>query len=138
VQPIDAVTTTLPTDGRSDYPVKPSHRLQLDLSEGPHKSSTLIAYVARDAGQWREVLPCPRGDVLRQAEVNQAAEAREAARVKSLLTSMAPDLRSELQAMLAEGPKVDAIRRYAAASKEDLSIAKTVVESLAAPGPRAP
>jgi hypothetical protein len=45
-QLLDAVATALSTDGRSDYPVKPSHRLQIDFSEGPYKGSTLITYVA--------------------------------------------------------------------------------------------
>lgn len=136
VDRFDAATVTPPTDGRSDYPIVPTHRLQIDFSDGPYQSSGLIAYVAPDRGRWREVLPCPRGDVVERARHRVAEDQEQAGRVRSQLPNMPPALQRELRALLDDGRKVDAIRRYAAATGEDLGTAKAVVESLGAAGKR--
>jgi hypothetical protein len=74
VTPIDRVATALPTDGQSDYPLRPSHQVQLDFESGPYKRSSVIVYVVYDGSRWLDVLPCPRGDVAAQARRNQAAQ----------------------------------------------------------------
>ena len=51
-------------------------------------------------------------------------------RAQSLAANLQPDLRKELLALLAKGQKIDAIKRYQEASKEDLSTSRAVVEAI--------
>jgi len=43
---------------QSDYPVAPTHRLQLEFGKAPN-SHTTILLLAQENGQWRFVEPCP-------------------------------------------------------------------------------
>jgi hypothetical protein len=122
-------TAILPTDGHSDYPTRPTHQLQINFSS-PSKTSSVVVFVVRDGGRWREVLPCPRGDVSAQAEANKKAQEQMARRVADLTTRMSPNLRQELLALLREGRTLEAIKRYAAVSGQDINTSKGVVESL--------
>ena len=56
------------------------------------------------------------------------ARRQQRLRAQSLAASVAPALRTELLALLAKGQKIDAIKRYQEATKEDLSTSRAVVE----------
>lgn len=43
---------------QSDYPVAPSHRLQLEFGKAPNTFTTILL-LAQENGQWRFVEPCP-------------------------------------------------------------------------------
>ncbi len=51
-------------------------------------------------------------------------------RVQSLAAKMPQALRAEVTRLVAEGRKIDAIKRYQDATKEDLSTSKAVVERI--------
>jgi hypothetical protein len=51
-------------------------------------------------------------------------------RAQSLAAQLADPLRAEIVALAKRGQRVEAIKRYATASGEDLAIAKRVVELL--------
>lgn len=131
--PIDKVPTMVLADGQLDFPQRPTHQIQVDFVTGPYSSSTVIFFVAHDGKRWREVLPCPRhGDVAARVRDKQIGDQRQTLRAKSLAASMPDPLKSEIAALLKEGRKVAAIRRYAAATGEDVGTAKSVVEMLGA------
>ena len=52
------------------------------------------------------------------------------ARAKALVAQLRESLRSELKGLLHEGRRVEAMRRYSAASGEDLTMARRVVDLL--------
>lgn len=130
VTPFGSAPTVMPTDGHSDYPVRPTHQLQVDFVTGPHSSSSFVLFVAHDGAQWREVLPCPRGDMIAQSRANQVAAEKEALQARSLKNSVPAALRTELMGLLKDGRKVEAIRRHSAATGADLSTSKSVIELL--------
>ena len=99
-------------DGHSDYPVRPTHQLQIDFVPAPHSSTGVIVLVVFDDGRWREVLPCPRGDVVGRAKARQVEEAERDRRAQALAAQISPHLRAELLDLLRAGRRVDAIRRY--------------------------
>lgn len=131
VTPIARVPVVMPTDGHSDYPVRPTHQIQIDFVTDPYKSSSVVLFVAHDGVQWREILPCPREDVIAQSRANQIAEQKEATRAQGLRDGMPGALRTEILGLLRDGRKVEAIRRHAAATGTDLSTSKSVIELLA-------
>jgi ribosomal protein L7/L12 len=56
--------------------------------------------------------------------------AKQEQRAQSLVAQLADPLRAEIVALAKQGQRIDAIKRYAAASGEDLSTAKQVIDLL--------
>jgi ribosomal protein L7/L12 len=113
-----------------DYPVHPTHQLNIDFDSGPHRGGGVVLQVVRYRGEWREVTGCPKASTL--VEARQAAKARgqQEERIRHLAAGIAPRLRAEVLQRVADGRKVDAILHYRKATNEDLTIAKGVVERL--------
>lgn len=122
--------TPLMSDGRSDYPLRPTQQLQIDFETGPYRSTSIILLIARDGAGWREVLPCPRPDAIAGIRVVEAERAQQERRVRSLVAKLADPLRAEIIALARQGRRIDAIKKYRAATGEDLSTAKSVVDLL--------
>ena len=50
-----------------DYPLRPTHTLQIDFEQGPARGRTFLLQVVRDGNTWREILPCPKPATLVEA-----------------------------------------------------------------------
>ncbi len=116
---------------RFDYPIRPTHLLQLDFDTGPNSSTTMILQVVHDAGQWREVTACPKPETVAAARAARQAQAKHAERVQALAAGTAPPLREAVVRLFREGRRLDAFKHYSSVSGEDLATAKAVVELLA-------
>lgn len=118
-----------------DYPLRPTHLLQLDFPTGPTSSMSLVLQLVYDANQWREVTACPKPATIAAARAAEQARAEQAKKVQALVASIAPEVKQTVVKLLKEGRRVDAIKHYAEASGEDLATAKDVVELLAGQDP---
>jgi hypothetical protein len=114
-----------------DYPVRPTHTLQLDFQLAPHGGKTILLYLVRDANRWYEMTPCPRLETLAAARAARQAEGRRAERVKALVASMPAELKSQVLELVKAGRRLDATKHYQAASGEDLTTAVEVLELVA-------
>jgi hypothetical protein len=114
-----------------DYPVRPTHVLQIDVEQGPTRGRTFLLQVVRDGAAWREVLPCPKPETLVEARAAAQARAKQDERVRDLAAKTAPGLRDTVVKLYEDGQRVDAFNHYARVSGEDLATAKAVVELLA-------
>jgi hypothetical protein len=114
-----------------DYPVRPTHTLQLNFELAPHGSKAMLLYLVRDADRWYEMTPCPRTETLAAARTARQAEARRAERVQALVAAMPADLRSRVLELVKAGGRIDAAKHYQAAAGEDLTTAVAVVDLLA-------
>lgn len=132
VTSIGPTPSTIPTDGQSDFPIRPTHRIQIDFAANPSHSTSVIIFAAQEGSQWREVLPCPLADVQARARARQTEERGRQERSQSLVAEMPSALRTEITQLLRQGKKIDAIARYAAATGLDLGTAKDVIERLTA------
>ena len=112
------------------YPVPPTHQIQIDVDTGPTSSVTVIRDLALSNGVWLEVLPCPTAEGLAAFRVAKRTADERQARAKALVAQLREPLLSELKGLLKEGRRVDAMRRYSAASGEDLTMARRVVDLL--------
>lgn len=117
---------------RFDYPVKPTHVLQIDFDTGPTSSSAIMLQVAREGGRWREVMPCAKPETIVEARAVRQANAKQAEQVRALAAKTPAALRDTVVALFKDGRRVDAYRHYAKESGQDLATAKAVVELLAA------
>lgn len=114
-----------------DYPIRPTHLLQLDFETGPSSSTTMIVQLVHDANHWREVAVCPKPEVVKAARAAKEARAKHAGRVQGLAASAAPELKGTVIKLFNEGRRIEAFKHYASVTGEDLATAKAVVELLA-------
>jgi hypothetical protein len=125
----------LPFADRFDYPVAPTHQLQLDYALPGNRSRTIVVLLARDGARWTEVVPCARADTVAAIAAKRAERAKEAERIKALAARTSPELRTSVVKLYRAGRRVDAFQAYIQASGEDLATAKAVVELLAEGSP---
>jgi hypothetical protein len=118
-----------------DYPIRPTHRLEIDYATGPTSSTSIVLQLVYDANQWREVTACPKPGTIEAAREAKKLRAKQAERVRALVAEVPPTLKNEMLKLIKEGRRVGAITRYATASGEDLATAKSVVEHLEAQAP---
>jgi len=130
VEPV-ARNQGLPFENELVYPLRPSHQVQIDFNTAPYSSTTVVLLVVYHAGQWHEVLPCPGPDTIAKMRVHKEESAKQDRRAQQLAANLSDPLRAELMDLLRNGQRVDAMKRYAAASGEDLTMANRVVELLA-------
>jgi hypothetical protein len=129
------VARTLPFSERFDYPVTPTHQLQLDYALGPNRSRTLLVLLATERDRWAEVVPCAKVETVAAIRATRQARAKEAERIRALAARTAPELRDAVVALYRAGRSGDAYQAYVRASGEDLTTAKAVVELLAEGAP---
>lgn len=113
-----------------DYPVRPTHQLNIDFDTAPTRSEGILLQVVRYRNEWREVTGCPKAETVAEAKHAAAARGKQEGHIRELAANIAPKLKGEVLRHLAEGRKVDAILHYRNASNEDLAVAKGVVEQL--------
>jgi len=111
-------------------PVRATHQLHLDWQAGTATQVDFVAQIAYVDGAWREVWPCVSDDKVPAMRAANEARRKQRERAQSLAANLQPDLRKELLALLAKGQKIDAVKRYQEASKEDLSTSRAVVEAI--------
>jgi hypothetical protein len=92
---------------------------------------TVIRELLLTGTVWLAVVPCPTAKGLEAFRAARRASAEQQARATALVAQLREPLRSELTGLLQEGRRVEAMKRYSAASGEDLTMAKHVVDLLA-------
>jgi hypothetical protein len=116
--------------GMAIDPVPPTHQIQIDVQTAPYRFVVILLQVTRSAGAWLQVMPCPTAEGLAAFRAAKQKGAARDARVKALAAALADPLRAEILALVKAGKKIDAVKHYQAASGEDLTTAKSVVEAL--------
>jgi hypothetical protein len=114
-----------------DYPVQPTHVLQIDMHPRPFSSYTMLVRLAHDGERWAEVVPCAKPEMLVKIRAALEAQARQAERVRVLVAAMPAPLRDKVLAEIKAGREVSAAKLYAAESGESLTTASEVVDLLA-------
>jgi hypothetical protein len=61
---------------RFDWPLAPTHALQLIMRDGPSTSRTLLVRVARDGPGWAEVVPCAKPETVKAIRAGKAKGTR--------------------------------------------------------------
>ena len=134
VRTIPANAPALVPPGMAVYPLPPTHQIQIDAETGANRSLSIILQVTPSAGAWLQVMPCPTTEGLNAFRAARKANAAQGARAKDLAAALQEPIRGEISALVKAGKKIDAIKHYQAASGEDLTTAKSVVEALEAGG----
>ena len=61
---------------RFDWPLAPTHALQLIMRDSPSSSRTLLVRAARDGPGWAEVVPCAKPETLQAIRAQKAKGTR--------------------------------------------------------------
>ena len=139
--PGDFKLPMLPPD-KFEFPVQPSYQLQIDWDRSTDGSSdnhlirlaSLIQFIAQKDGAWLLVFPCPNDAGIKLAREMIATGQKQKEHADTLTSQLKDPLRAELKAMLVEGRKIDAIKRYETATGADLTTAKQVIDTLESQG----
>lgn len=115
---------------RFDYPVRPTHLMQLDVKGDNNETMYVVLQLARQKGIWREVVGCPKPETVAAAQRVALARAAGPEKVNILLKAIAPQLKADVLALLKAGRRTDAINAYRDVSGVDLATATSVVEAL--------
>jgi hypothetical protein len=116
----------LPEDSFS-YPVQPTYEVQIQFDQS---DVVFIRYLAPANGNWFEVFPCPneKGVAFVRKQIADGIEQQK--RSNQLVSELKEPLLSELKALLAQQRKLEAVKKYQAASGVDLTTAVTVIKAL--------
>jgi hypothetical protein len=114
------------------YPVRPTHVFHVDVISTGDDQRRLGAFSVLVDGSWYEVLPCPNAEAAARYRTKKAQAATDDAKARELAASMRDPLRAEIVALLKEGKKVSAIKKYGEVTGVDLAMAKRVVEAVRA------
>jgi len=113
-----------------NYPVRPTHLLQIDFDPGPNRSTTMIVQIVYDEGRWSVVSACPTPETAAAAEKAKGVRIERATRARALADGISPQLKETINRLLKEGLRVEAIRQYSKTTGEDITTAKEVVDLL--------
>lgn len=114
-----------------DYPVRPTHRLQIDFNSAPDRTTTILLQLVYEGNRFQEITGCPKPETVEAARIANQERKRRAAKVAELVATIAPELKQTVVNFYRDGRRVEAIKHYAKVSGEELVIAKDVVEQLA-------
>lgn len=139
--PGDFKLPMLPPD-KFEFPVQPSYQLQIDWDRNANGSSatgtvklySIIQFIAEKDGVWLLVYPCPNDAGIKSVHEMMAEGQKQKERAETLASQLKDPLRAELKVMLVAGRKIDAIKRYQAATGADLTTAKQVIDTLESQG----
>jgi len=130
--PIDAQNAAMTEmGGLVQNPVPPTHQFQIDTPFDANNRSVTVMRVAAPVGDtWFIVTGCPTEKGLAFFLERMAAAAQQQAHARSLANELRDPLLSEIRALLAEHKRIDAIKRYGAASGADTATAMQVIDTL--------
>jgi hypothetical protein len=118
----------LPEEG-FPYPVRPTYELEIQFDQD-NRVQVFSQFLAPVNGSWYYVIPCPneKGMAFFREELVKGAEQKK--RAAELLADLKDPLRSELNDLLRQQQKIDAIHKYQAAAGVDLTTAVGVINAL--------
>ena len=109
------------------YPVQPSYEVNIQFDES---NLVYVRFLAPANGSWFEVFPCPNEKGIAYLHEQRKQDVEREKKVAPLLATLKDPLRAELKDLLRRQLKFDAIKKYEAAARVDLTTAVTVINAL--------
>jgi hypothetical protein len=120
----------MPLEGYGDFPVRPTHEIHIEYSNGAEDSGIVIFWLVQENGHWYKDDPCIRAEAVKQFHDDLPdIKARESA-TAALVDQIPDSLLSELKSLIRAGKTSTASRRYAEATGKDGSTSLFVIAEL--------
>ena len=116
---------------RFDYPIRPTHIMQLDVKGDNNETMYVVLQLARRNGQWQEIVGCPKAEAIAVDRRVAIAKAGADEKAQLLVNTMSPTIKAGLVELIKQGRRTDAVRAYRDASAQDEATARAVIEQLA-------
>ena len=127
LRPMQGPVPTFMPEEDAAYPVRPTYELQIDFEQS---NLLLVQFLAPVNGTWYDLVPCPNEKGMAYFRRQMVEGAQQKKRAAELLADLKDPLRSELNDLLRQQQKIDAIHKYQAAAGVDLTTAVGVINAL--------
>lgn len=117
-------------EGYAVFPVRPSHQVQIDYTQGMENTGVLLFWLIHDSTGWSEVFPCATSETLKSFKTQLPEIKAHEEKTKVLVAGLKEPLRGELIALLKQGKSSTAATRYAESTGADHETGMFVVEEL--------
>jgi hypothetical protein len=127
LRPMQGPVPTFMPEEDAAYPVRPTYELQIDFEQS---NLLLVQFLAPVNGTWYDLVPCPNEKGMAYFRRQMVEGAQQKKRAAELLAELKDPLRSQLNDLLRQQQKIDAIHKYQAAAGVDLTTAVGVINAL--------
>jgi hypothetical protein len=93
-------------------------------------STSIQLSIVKKGSVWYEVLPCPSAEDMNRMQAMEEESKAYDQRVRQIIANLAERLRGDLEALVRNGQRDTAVRKYQEVSGEDIAIAVSVIERL--------
>jgi hypothetical protein len=121
-----AAPTFLPAED-VQYPVRPTYEVDIEFEQ---RNFVSTRFLAPANGSWFAVVPCPNEKGMAYLREQRKEGEEQKTRAARLLVELKEPLRGELKDLLGRRQKIDAIKKYQAVTKADLTTAVMVINAL--------
>ncbi len=121
-----AAPTFLPAED-VQYPVQPTYEVNIEFEQ---RNLVFTRFLAPANGSWFVVFPCPNEKGIAYLREQRKEGDEQKKKAAQLLAELKDPLRGELREFLGRQQKIDAIKKYQAATKADLTTAVMVINAL--------
>jgi len=118
---------SLPFGEVFDYPIRPTHNLQIRYAVSPDVGASIVQQLALENDRWAIVIPCPSAEALVTMRESKALVENRKARAKELIRELNDPLLSEVKELLEQERTIEAYQRYSEATGETLATAADVL-----------
>jgi hypothetical protein len=112
------------------YPVTPTHQFQIDWTGSDNQANGVIRAIAPFGNQWFVVYPCPNAEGVKFFRERIAEGRMQNEKTQKLVAELKDPLRSQMKDLLKRGQKIEAVKKYRAATGSDMTTAVLVANSL--------
>ncbi len=117
-------------DGLLNYPINPTHRIQIDFDRKKYSSVTMMREVLKEGDRWFFVFADPTEQALIKFREKKELEQKEILEAKQIAKDLDPKLRKELEDLIIQKGKVSAFKKFSEAKNISLDLAMKVFKEL--------
>ena len=117
--------------GLLNYPLKPTHKIQIDFDKKKYSSVTMVREVVQEGDRWFFVIAEPTDQMLVKFREKKEIEQKESLEAKQIAKSLDPKLLKELEDLIIQkGDKIHASKKLSEAKNISLSLAMKILKEL--------
>ena len=118
-------------EGLLNYPLKPTHKIQIDFDRKKYSSVTMVREVVQEGDRWFFVIAEPTDQALVKFREKKEIEQKETLEAKQIAKDLDPKLLKELEDLIIQkGDKIHASKKLSEAKNISLSLAMKILQEL--------
>ena len=127
ISPMQGAAPLFYSEDQVAYPVRPTYRVDVEFEQ---RNLVFTRFLAPSNGSWFEVFPCPKETAMAAMHQQFVERIEKQKKAAALAAALKDPLRGELQDLLRQEQKIDAVKKYQKATGVDLTTAMLVMDAL--------